>query len=151
LLEYAESHAGKGAGKSAAQEEEWRRGSVEDRLQHSLIKGLVWIIGGGDQCRGQAPALPHQRFGLVLLTVDQKSFQLKRLKSSIVTQSGSNKIISRLAAKLNYGSAAVFSGCESCVSSGSLLAGFLHMMFKFSLMTVDTFFNFHTGILVLFS
>ena len=39
LLEYAQAHSNEGAGKTVSQQEEWRLTSVEDRLQHSLIKG----------------------------------------------------------------------------------------------------------------
>ena len=39
LLEYAQAHSNEGAGKTVSQQEEWRLTSVEDSLQHSLIKG----------------------------------------------------------------------------------------------------------------
>src|SRR5437660_3076428 len=42
LLEYAESV--KQRGKPAIQEEAWRQGTVEERLSHSLVKGIVEFI-----------------------------------------------------------------------------------------------------------
>jgi 5-methyltetrahydrofolate--homocysteine methyltransferase len=40
LVAYAES-AGKDPARAAAQQAEWRRGSVEERLQHALVKGIA--------------------------------------------------------------------------------------------------------------
>ena len=43
LIEYAEKVKGKGAEKDV-QEEEWRKGKVEDRIAHSLVKGITDFI-----------------------------------------------------------------------------------------------------------
>jgi len=42
LVDFAESY--KGAGKSKVLDEEWRKNSVEERLAHSLIKGIIDYI-----------------------------------------------------------------------------------------------------------
>jgi 5-methyltetrahydrofolate--homocysteine methyltransferase len=44
LLEYAEKVKGKG--KEKVIDEEWRKGPVEDRLSHALVKGIVEYIDG---------------------------------------------------------------------------------------------------------
>ncbi|MBD15404.1 MAG: methionine synthase [Planctomycetaceae bacterium] len=43
LVDFAETVKGQG-GKSSRQDESWRTGSVEDRLQHALLKGIVKYI-----------------------------------------------------------------------------------------------------------
>ncbi|KAI9364866.1 methionine synthase [Zopfochytrium polystomum] len=43
LLNYAESHGGAGA-KSAAEDEEWRKGTVEERLSYALVKGITKFV-----------------------------------------------------------------------------------------------------------
>ncbi|KAJ3034843.1 hypothetical protein HDV00_004606 [Rhizophlyctis rosea] len=52
LLAYAETH-GKGATAAGAEEEEaWRKGSVQDRLSHALVKGITkWIVQDTEEAR----------------------------------------------------------------------------------------------------
>jgi 5-methyltetrahydrofolate--homocysteine methyltransferase len=55
LLEFAESVKGD-AGKSQVRDEKWREGTVEERLSHSLVKGLVeYIIEDTEEARLKYP------------------------------------------------------------------------------------------------
>lgn len=52
LLLYAQSHA-KG-GKKVVQTDEWREGSVEERLEYALVKGIEkYVVGDTEECRAQ--------------------------------------------------------------------------------------------------
>jgi 5-methyltetrahydrofolate--homocysteine methyltransferase len=61
LLEFAE--AVKGKGKAQVKDEEWRKGSVEERLTHALVKGIVDYI---DQDTEEA----RQKYGKPLTVIE---------------------------------------------------------------------------------
>ncbi|HYK02916.1 MAG TPA: methionine synthase, partial [Thermoanaerobaculia bacterium] len=44
LISFAETVKGKGKEQTAKEEEEWRHGTVEERLSHALVKGIVDFI-----------------------------------------------------------------------------------------------------------
>ncbi|HEX8616001.1 MAG TPA: vitamin B12 dependent-methionine synthase activation domain-containing protein, partial [Thermoanaerobaculia bacterium] len=44
LISFAETVKGKGKAETAKEEEEWRHGTVEERLSHALVKGIVDYI-----------------------------------------------------------------------------------------------------------
>src|SRR5262249_60716630 len=55
LVEFAESVKQKG--KIAVAEEEWRKGTVEERLSHALVKGIVdYIDADTEEARQKYPA-----------------------------------------------------------------------------------------------
>ncbi len=61
LLEYAETV--KGSGKKKEVEDEWRKGSVEDRITHALVKGIIDFI---DQDTEEA----RQKYGRPLFVIE---------------------------------------------------------------------------------
>ena len=55
LLDFAQTFK-KGENKSEKQEEEWRKASVEERLKHSLVKGIdKFILEDVEECRLKVP------------------------------------------------------------------------------------------------
>jgi 5-methyltetrahydrofolate--homocysteine methyltransferase len=61
LLEYAETV--KGAGKKKEVDDEWRKGSIEDRITHALVKGIIDFI---DQDTEEA----RQKYGRPLFVIE---------------------------------------------------------------------------------
>jgi len=60
LITFAEKVKGEGAGKKAEKDEEWRKGTVGERLTHSLVKGIVdFIEVDVEEARAQFPKALH--------------------------------------------------------------------------------------------
>lgn len=59
LIHYAEKVKG-GAGKRAEKDEEWRKGTVKERITHALVKGIVeYIDADVEEARKQFPKALH--------------------------------------------------------------------------------------------
>jgi 5-methyltetrahydrofolate--homocysteine methyltransferase len=57
LIAFAETVKGKGKAEVAKEEEEWRHGTVEERLSHALVKGIVDFIDADvEEARQKYPA-----------------------------------------------------------------------------------------------
>jgi 5-methyltetrahydrofolate--homocysteine methyltransferase len=57
LVEYAETVKGQGTADAASEESEWRRGPVEQRLKHALLKGIVkYIDEDAEEARQKYPS-----------------------------------------------------------------------------------------------
>lgn len=60
LIAHAEKVKGEGAGKKAEKDDQWRKGTVQERLTHSLVKGIVdFIEVDTEEARQQVPKSLH--------------------------------------------------------------------------------------------
>ena len=55
LVEFAKTV--KGAGRTQVEDLEWRKGTVEERLAHALVKGIAdWIVEDTEEARHEVPS-----------------------------------------------------------------------------------------------